>query len=180
MWGQKWGEMIWGATAVPLMGPYGFVAMAICFLVGGVVMQSRHRSHWLAPMATTALVVGPLVAVAVTLPHTFSNGTVADANQVNANFNAVVAELNGINGTIRNYINANCRIYLGWRDNCDGCSSAPVKWGYVNDTSCVNGAGTNNTCSMPNLGGEVVQTFGLNTDGSVDDSDKFYVGLHCL
>ena len=180
MWGQQWGQMIWGATTIPLMGPHGFVAMAICFLVGGWIAQSRYRSHRLALLAMTVLVVGPLVAVAVTLPHTFTNGTVADANQVNANFNAVASELNVINATIRNYVNQNCRIYLGWRDSCDGCVNSPTKWGYATDTSCVNGVGTDNTCQTPNLGGELVQMFGLNPDGDVDGSDKIYVGLHCL
>ena len=80
----------------------------------------------------------------------------------------------------RKYINNNCRLYLGWRDNCDGCTIPPAKWGYVNDSTCVNGAGVHNTCTTPNLAGEVVRTFGLNTDGDVGADDKFYVGFRCL
>ncbi len=36
----------------------------------------------------------PLWAAPVTIPHTFQNGTVADADQVNDNFNAVAASVN--------------------------------------------------------------------------------------
>jgi hypothetical protein len=35
----------------------------------------------------------PLTIAAVTIPHVFTNGTIADANEVNANFAAVKAEL---------------------------------------------------------------------------------------
>ncbi len=93
MWGsENWGEMIWsGLRAVPLMGPLGFLAMAACFLVGGYIMQSRHRSRWLTHLAVTAMLVVPLAAVAAgMLPHTFINGTVADADEVNANFSALI------------------------------------------------------------------------------------------
>jgi hypothetical protein len=100
MWGtENWGEMIWGGLqAVPLMGPIGFLAMATCFLVGGYIMQSRHRSRWLTHLAMTAMLVVPLAAAAaVILPNTFNNGTVADADEVNANFSALV---DGINSNI--------------------------------------------------------------------------------
>ena len=99
MWGtDSWGEMLWGGVqAVPLMGPFGFLAMALCFLVGGWVMQSRHRTRWLTHLTVTALLVVPLAAVAaVTLPHSFTDGTVAEAEQVNANFDALVTEVNSL------------------------------------------------------------------------------------
>ena len=99
MWGtENWGEMIWGGVQmVPLMGPFGFLAMAICFVVGGCIMQSKRRSRWLTHLAATALLVVPLAAVAaVTLPNTFTNGTVADAGEINANFDALVAEVNSL------------------------------------------------------------------------------------
>jgi hypothetical protein len=41
-----------------------------------------------------ALLAIPLAAYAVTIPNTFVNGTVADADQVNANFNALAGALN--------------------------------------------------------------------------------------
>jgi hypothetical protein len=45
-------------------------------------------------LSILALVIVPLVAVAaVTLPFTFTNGTVADADEVNANFNALASQM---------------------------------------------------------------------------------------
>lgn len=80
-------------------------------------------------------------------------------------------------------VNQHCSIYLGWRDSCDGCSTAPAKWGATSGVSCVNGAGADNTCTTPALpapGGPEVSLFGLNTDGEVNDDDKFYLGWHCV
>ncbi len=76
-------------------------------------------------------------------------------------------------------VNEQCTIYSGWRDSCDGCTSDPVKWGQVSSTSCQNGVGAGNTCTVANLGGEMVNLFGLDLDGDVNDDDKFYMGLRC-
>lgn len=78
------------------------------------------------------------------------------------------------------YVNQSCRIYVGWRDNCDGCTQVPLKWGSTSAASCENGAGVNNSCQTHALGGADVTLFGLNTDGDVADDDKFYVGLKCM
>ena len=72
-----------------------------------------------------------------------------------------------------------CAMYAGWRDSCDGCTDPPAKWGRVTGDTCANGAGAANTCTTPTLGAEVVTTFGLNTDGDVNDDDKFYLGFTC-
>jgi hypothetical protein len=76
-------------------------------------------------------------------------------------------------------LQASCQIYSGWRDGCGGCSTAPAKWGRVGHATCENGGGLDNTCAASNLGGNSVQLFGLNTDGDVDDNDKFYLGFTC-
>ena len=76
-------------------------------------------------------------------------------------------------------VNDNCRIYAGWRDSCDGCTTAPSKWGYSDGASCTNGFGMHNTCNTHTLGGVAVTMFGLNTDGDVDGNDKFHLGWHC-
>ncbi|HVY49813.1 MAG TPA: hypothetical protein VHB21_28155, partial [Minicystis sp.] len=72
-----------------------------------------------------------------------------------------------------------CNVYFGWQDSCDGCTTAPTKWGYASDTGCTNGAGANDTCTVASLGGQTVQLFGLNTGGDVDDNDKLHVGFVC-
>ncbi len=77
-------------------------------------------------------------------------------------------------------VNQHCSIYLGWNDYCSGCTTTPEKWGYANDSGCTNGVGGDNTCTAPDLGGETVRLFGLNTDGDVGDDDKFHLGFHCI
>ena len=78
------------------------------------------------------------------------------------------------------YVQASCSLYLGWQDNCDGCVTAPAKWGRTSEASCQNGAGTDNTCNPPAaLGTEMVRLFGLNPDGDVDGNDKLHVALQC-
>jgi hypothetical protein len=74
---------------------------------------------------------------------------------------------------------AHCSLYFGWRDKCDGCTSAPAKWGRVRDGFCTNDVGANNTCAATVLGGNTLQTFGLNPDGDVNDDDKLYFGFRC-
>ncbi len=72
-----------------------------------------------------------------------------------------------------------CSAYLGWRDSCDGCTTAPAKWGRASTASCSPGIGTNNKCTTPTLDGVAVQMFGLDLDGDMDGNDKLYAGLHC-
>jgi hypothetical protein len=72
-----------------------------------------------------------------------------------------------------------CTSYLGWSDNCDGCTNAPQKWGTFREGGCQNGVGGDSTCAAVTLGGEAVSLFGMNTDGDVNDDDKFYLGMLC-
>ena len=72
-----------------------------------------------------------------------------------------------------------CHLYFGWQDDCDGCTTAPVKWGSVTDGGCTLGVGANDTCSQPTLGGKAVNLFGLNPGGDVDDNDKLHFGFTC-
>jgi len=98
MWGTDlWGAMIWGgAPAVPLLGPLGLVALTASFLLGGVMFQKRRDLRGLTGLLAIALLTAPLMAVAaVSLPYVFTNGQVADADQVNANFAALA---NGVGG----------------------------------------------------------------------------------
>lgn len=97
MWGiDSWGMMIWGgATPVPLLGPVGLLLMAMSFLVGGYMMQDRRRLGRFSAVGATVLIVMPLAAVAtITLPNVFTNGSVADADEVNANFDTLATAVN--------------------------------------------------------------------------------------
>jgi hypothetical protein len=78
------------------------------------------------------------------------------------------------------FVKSSCSIYLGWQDNCDGCTTPPLKWGQTSDAACMNGAGADNTCIAPTaLGTETVRLFGLSPDGDVDGNDKLHIGLRC-
>ncbi len=77
------------------------------------------------------------------------------------------------------YVRTSCSLYLGWQDNCDGCTTFPTKWGHAGDMVCDNGAGADDTCLIATLGTESVNLFGINPDGDVDNNDKIHVGLHC-
>ncbi len=79
----------------------------------------------------------------------------------------------------RDAINKGCSLYLGWRDKCSECTLDPSKWGRTSPASCMNGVGANDTCIAPMLDGVVVNLFGLNFDGDVNDDDKLHLGLDC-
>jgi hypothetical protein len=84
-----------------------------------------------------------------------------------------------VDGFARQAMNDHCSAYLGWRDSCDGCTTAPAKWGRAGGTGCAPGIGANNTCTMQTLGGASVHLFGLDFDGDVNGDDKVHAGLHC-
>jgi len=68
---------------------------------------------------------------------------------------------------------------FGHRDACGAnCSSGPIKWGTVDSTSCTDGAGADNSCTVQTIGGDSIEMLGLNLDGDVDENDKLYLGIH--
>lgn len=77
------------------------------------------------------------------------------------------------------YVRANCQLYAGWQDSCDGCTTIPAKWGRSSDLNCLNGAGADNTCTVATLGAESLNLYGLNADGDMNGDDKLHVGMHC-
>lgn len=101
-------------------------------------------------------------------PGTFVSGLGEDGPRCTSTASAVAQ-----------YANTHCFVYLGWRDSCSGCTTPPEKWGYAGQSACMNGAGGDNSCNVSALGDRRLQTFGLNTDGTVNDDDQFYIGLSC-
>ncbi len=102
------------------------------------------------------------------------------AGQLVDGFNGTAWTCTSFAKTAIAYVHSSCALYVGWQDGCDGCTTAPAKWGFTTDTTCSNGAGADNTCNPPTLlGTETVRLFGLNTDGDVDGNDKLHVGLRC-
>lgn len=111
-----------------------------------------------------------------------TNGTMAPcpAGQLVDGFDGASWTCSSFARMVITYVQANCSLYLGWQDNCGGCTTAPTKWGQISPNTCQNGAGIGNTCNAPTLlGTETVRLFGLSTDGNVDDNDKFHVALRC-
>lgn len=92
MWGEIWGQFVWGGTAgVPLLGPIGLALLAVSFLAGGILLGRRRGARGSTWMAGALLCVLPLIALAgtVSAPHVFTNGQIADAGQVNENFDTL-------------------------------------------------------------------------------------------
>lgn len=84
-----------------------------------------------------------------------------------------------LDGAARASVNQSCAVYAGWNDYCSGCTADPSKWGYASGDACTNGAGVDDTCTQPTLGGNVVNLFGLSPDNNVDGADTFRTSLHC-
>ena len=95
-WGQQWGSMVWGqsSTNVPMMGGFSQFIFFVLMLVIGVFVTKRWGLIKTLP-AVAVLSLTPIIVDAVQL-NTFQNGEVADADDVNENFNnlnQVVQEL---------------------------------------------------------------------------------------
>ena len=102
MWMQDWGSMIWGMNAVPMMGPVGWLLLGAALMFVGARWRKR-PSLTVAALFLLVLSV-PLTGGAgqILLPHLFVNGTVADAEEVNANFALLEAESNDQDDRISN------------------------------------------------------------------------------
>lgn len=75
---------------------------------------------------------------------------------------------------IRGWVRSHCRVSLGWRDGCSNCGSGPAKHVTVRaDGVCTGASGSDTRCRDNNNWG------GVNTDGTVDGNDVFYVRLVC-
>ena len=95
-WGENWGTMNWGeSAAVPGVPGLGLIALSIALSATAAWVLRRRQTALGLPVLLVLLAV-PLVVVAgtVTVPNTFVNGEVADADEVNANFDAVETEVN--------------------------------------------------------------------------------------
>jgi len=102
-WGdENWGEMLWGLPAsVPALEWFGLGVLALG-LVAVASWTLRKRRPGLGLPVLLVLLAIPLVVAAgtLTVPNTFTNGTVADADQVNANFGAVKTAVDENDGRI--------------------------------------------------------------------------------
>jgi hypothetical protein len=80
--------MIWGGVhAVPALGQWAMLGLGVVLGAAGVLALRRAKPARAAFLGGVLAVLLPVSAVA--LPFTFTNGTVADATQVNANLAAL-------------------------------------------------------------------------------------------
>jgi hypothetical protein len=87
MWALDWGQMHWGqTTSVPSLWFWGAALLSAALLLVGARLLRRGQPRTVGIAALLAALLIPISVRAV--PFTFSNGTVADAKQVNANFAA--------------------------------------------------------------------------------------------
>ena len=94
-WGENWGTLTWGAAiaAVPTMGWLGG-ALLVGLLVG-VGMRRMGGRAGAALGLLLALGYAPVAeAQTVSVPNTLTNGSVAEADAMNANFEAVRTGVN--------------------------------------------------------------------------------------
>jgi hypothetical protein len=91
MWGQLWGQMLWGVgPAVPAVGFWTAVALgAVLLAVGRRMVERGGHRRTIGVTALLLALVLPVSAALATVPFSFTNGTVADATQVNSNFSAL-------------------------------------------------------------------------------------------
>ena len=77
MWGEKWGEMIWGGNTglqIPI-GPWALVALG--FVLGAyAVYTHRNRATHTVPFILI-LCVPAVAVIAASVPNVFENNTVA-------------------------------------------------------------------------------------------------------
>ena len=100
-WGENWGEMVWGASAppaaVPMTGWAGLFLLLTVLLVTALWKMKR-MPHQVGLTLSVFLLVPVLIAPHIstwsgTNWYTFINGEVADANEVNGNFEALADAL---------------------------------------------------------------------------------------
>jgi hypothetical protein len=91
MWGTgNWGTMLWsGSTAAHVPAVAAWAILLLGVILGAVGLPLLRKTHPRTVGAVTLMLVFALpIAAYAGLPYTFTNGSVADATQVNANFAA--------------------------------------------------------------------------------------------
>ncbi len=93
-WGDNWGVMVWGAapSAVPSIDGLGLGLLALV-LIGLAIRGLRSRATLGLMVLASFVGAADLAEAQVTIPNTFTNGEVADAGEVNANFSALADAL---------------------------------------------------------------------------------------
>ena len=193
-WGEQWGSMVWGqySANVPMMGGIGqFIFFGLLLVIGVFVTKRWGLMKTLPAVAVLSLM--PLIVDANEIQlNTFQNGEVADADEVNENFNNLKQVVQELKETVKR---VSCNAVEGVFLN-DSCSSPEldaeltfyspvVDYILLNiDTSSFEFASSNDmeislwastssfniNCQLLNTTSGVVSTFFLSAaGGNVDD-----------
>jgi sulfatase modifying factor 1 len=100
VWGQNWGTMVWGAAAPSgaTLPAWGLGLLACLLLAISVSFLKKGKLSGTVTGMVTLLFASSLAVFAV--PNTFTNGTAADAGQVNANFTSVASDIAAAGGSV--------------------------------------------------------------------------------
>ena len=98
-----WGEMVWGLpVSVPSVPAVGLFVLALAlFATAAWRLRARKALHSALAILVVPMLAGVLSPPAhaqVSVPHEFTNGDIADADQINANFDALEGAFNGLRG----------------------------------------------------------------------------------
>jgi len=114
-WGENWGTMIWeqSAPVVPSIKGVGLSVLLLSLVVATALRLRRHSQF----TSLLLVVLGAPLIVGAMVPHSLSNGAMADAEELNANFDSLGRSVSATlavphvftNGTISNAdeVNAN-------------------------------------------------------------------------
>ena len=158
-WGENWGEMVWGSSAppaaVPMTGWPGLFLLLTVLLVTALWKMNRIPRQvglTLSVFLLVPVLIAPHISTWTgTNWYTFINGEVADANEVNGNFEALADALDvtvpnsfansGIADA--NEINSNFEVLKAavdtFTNNMDAATSATET---ATQNGCVAGGGT--------------------------------------
>ena len=160
-WGENWSSMMWNEMAsLPALGIAGLTLLAMG-LAGTAAWALRKRRPAVGLMLSLVLLAIPMAVAAGTLavPNTFVNGTMADADEVNANFDAVEAAVNNNAtppGAVIFFATETCP--TGWLPAGGGVSSRssyPDLYASIGDRF---GSGDGSTTfGLPDLRGEFIR-----------------------
>ena len=101
MWGKNWGTMMWSSPSAAAAPTLGWIAMLLIVAVLACVAfwQIRRGRRWAARVLLLLPFLVPGAVNALSLPFVFTNGTPADATEVNANFEALSEGVNALEGS---------------------------------------------------------------------------------
>jgi len=160
-WGENWGDMIWGTSSIPVPGldGWGLLLLTVALFSVALPLIAKRRGARTALVIFVALAI-PLTAYASTIaiPNFFVNATVADADEVNANFDILVTESNSQDSRI-------AVMEAAGADITAVTAGAGLSGGGISGAVSLSHSDTSAAASANNASGTVIQDIILDTYG---------------